>query len=79
MWEFVCQQDRYRRTFKTASRTEGLEGIVALLEGYDALQLLRLCITDKFTWGDKIKQMKARLIWKYVEIYMSTVQIQSDI
>ena len=36
MWEFICQQNKYRQTYKTASRPRGLYGIVALLDGYDA-------------------------------------------
>ena len=43
MWEFICQQNIYTQTFKTASRPGGLEGIVALLDSYDASQLLRFC------------------------------------
>ena len=31
----------YRRTYKTASLATGLDIIVALLDGYDASQLLR--------------------------------------
>ena len=77
MWEFLFQQNIYRRTYKPASRPVGLEGVVALIDGYDTLKLLRFCNTDKFTWGDKIKQMTVRLIWKYVGIYMSTEHIQT--
>ena len=36
MWEFTCQQNIYRQTYKTAPRPVGLEGVVALLGGYDA-------------------------------------------
>ena len=36
MREFICPQDIYRRTLKWASRPTGLDGIVALLDGYDA-------------------------------------------
>ena len=35
MWEFICQQNIYRRTYMTASPPIGLEGIVDLLDGYD--------------------------------------------
>ena len=36
MWEFIGQQNIYRATYKTASRPFGLDGIEALLDGYDA-------------------------------------------
>ena len=36
MWEFIYQQNMYRRTYKTASRPPGLDGIVVLVDGYDA-------------------------------------------
>ena len=36
MWEFICQQNIYRRTYKWASQPAGLEGIVVDLDGYDA-------------------------------------------
>ena len=45
---FVSQQNIYRQTYKTAYRPPGLDGIVALLDGYDASQLLRFCNTVKF-------------------------------
>ena len=35
--EFICQQHMYKRTYKTASGPVGLEGIVALLDGYALL------------------------------------------
>ena len=35
MWEFICQQNVYRRTNKTDFRNVGLEGIEALLDVYD--------------------------------------------
>ena len=47
MWEFICQHDINRRTYKRASRPTGLHGIVALLDGYDASQRLRYCNTVK--------------------------------
>ena len=72
MWEFVCQHDIYRPTYQTASRPTGLDGIVALLDGYDASQRSRYCITYKFISRCNRKQMKARLILKYVEIDMTT-------
>ena len=62
-----------------ASRPIAWVGIAALPDGYDASQLLRFCNTVKFIWSGKLKQMKAKLIWKYVGIYMSTKQIQTDI
>ena len=79
MWEFICQQNIYTQTFKTASRPGGLEGIVALLDSYDASQLLRFCNMVKIIWIVKIKQMKAGLIRKYVQIYKSPNHIQTDI
>ena len=36
MWEFIFQHDIYRRTYKWGSRPTGLDGIVAVLDGYDA-------------------------------------------
>ena len=36
MWEFICQQNIYRRTYEWAFQPAGLEGIVVDLEGYDA-------------------------------------------
>ena len=47
MWEFITQQNIYRRSYKTASRPPGLEGIVDPLDGYDASEWLRFCKTDK--------------------------------
>ena len=72
MWEFICQNDIHRRTYKTESRPTGSDGIVALLDCYDASQWSRYCITDKFISRCNRKQMKARLILKYVEIDMTT-------
>ena len=34
--EFMCQQNMYKRTYKPASRPAAIDGIVALLDGYDA-------------------------------------------
>ena len=62
MWEFICQHDINNRIFKGASRPIGLDGIVALLGGYDASQWLRYCNTVKLISSGKIKQMKAGLI-----------------
>ena len=36
MWEIICQQNVYTRTYKAASRPTGFDGIVAPLDGYDA-------------------------------------------
>ena len=36
MWEFIAKQNIYRRTYKTASRPLGLDGIVVLDDGNDA-------------------------------------------
>ena len=36
MWELICQQNIYQRTYKRASQPAGLEGIVGDLDGYDA-------------------------------------------
>ena len=77
MWKFISQQNIYRRSYKTASRPPGIAGIVARLDGYDASDLLGFCKTVKLIWSGKINQMLARLIWKYVEIYMSTEHIET--
>ena len=79
MLVFIRQQNIYRRSYETASPPVVLEGIVALLDGYDASSLLRLWNTVKFSWSDKVKQMKAMIFCKYVEIYMSTEYIQPEI
>ena len=52
----------YRRTYMTASRPTGLDGIVDLFDGCDASQWLRYCNTVKLISSGKIKQMKARFI-----------------
>ena len=36
MWELICQQNIYRRTYKRASQPAGLKGIVVDPDGYDA-------------------------------------------
>ena len=36
MWEFICLQNVYWWTYKTASRPTGLDGIGVFLDGYDA-------------------------------------------
>ena len=64
---------------KTAQRPVRLEGTVALLDGFDASQLLRNCNTVIFLWNGKVKQLNASLIWKYVGICMSKKHIQTDI
>ena len=46
----------------TASQTTGLDGIVALLDGYDGSLWLRFCNMVKFIKSFKIKQMRAMLI-----------------
>ena len=79
MCEFICQHITYRRTNKTASLPTGLDGIVVLLDGYEASLLLRYCNTVKLIWSGKIKQKNARLIWKYVGYYRSTKHIQTDV
>ena len=56
---------------KTAPRPVVLEGTVALLDGFDASQLLRNCNTVIFIWSGKLKQLKARLMSKYVGICIS--------
>ena len=48
MWELICQQNIYRRTYKRATQHAGLEGIVADLGGYDASERLRYCETVKY-------------------------------
>ena len=75
----MCQQNISRRTYKTASRPVGLEGIVVPHDGYNASYWFRFCITVKLVWSVKIKQMKARLIWKYEGIYLSTKHLQTDV
>ena len=35
-WEFICQHNEYRWIYKTASRPTGLDGLVVLLDGYEA-------------------------------------------
>ena len=37
MRKFISQQIIYRRSYKTAFRPPGLDGMVAVLDGYDAL------------------------------------------
>ena len=51
-----------KRTYKTASRPSGGDGIVVLLDDCDDSLLLRYCSTVKLTISGKVKQMKARLI-----------------
>ena len=79
MWYIICHQYMYRLTYNTASRASGWDGIVVLLDGYEASQMLGHCNTFKFIWSGVIKQMKVRLIWKYVGYYMSTRQVMSDV
>ena len=81
IWEYVqiYMSTNHIQTYKTASLPPGLGGVVVLTDGYDASQLLRFCNNIKFIWIGKIIQMKARLIWKYVQIYMSTNHMQTDI
>ena len=79
MSKFISQQIIYRQTYKTASRPPGLNGIVSLLDGYDASKLLRLCNTVKFISNVKVKQTNAKLNWKYGGIYMSTKHTQTDL
>ena len=62
MWEFICHQNLYSLTYKKASRTTALDGIVVLLDGYDASYWLRSCNKVKFILNGKMKQIKARLI-----------------
>ena len=72
MWNNVgsyCQKNKFRRTYKTASRPTGWDGSVGHLDGYDASQWLRDGNTVKLIGSGKIKQMKEKLIWKYVESY----------
>ena len=62
----------YRRTYKTASGPTGWDGIVVLLDGYDASWWLSFSNTVKLIWSRKVKQMKASLIWKYALYYMAS-------
>ena len=41
MWEFICLHEIHRRTYKRESQPTGLDGIVALLDGYDCSSWLR--------------------------------------
>ena len=50
------------RQIQTASLPNGTDGIVVLLDGYDAPLWLRYCNTVKMISSCKMKQMKARLI-----------------
>ena len=36
MWDMICQINLFRRTFKTASRLTGGDGILVLLDGYNS-------------------------------------------
>ena len=36
MWEFICQQNIYRRTYKIATLPTGLDGVLVRLERFDA-------------------------------------------
>ena len=69
---FICQQNINGKTKKTASLPTGLDGTVVLVDGYNAPKCLRYCHTVKIILSGKIKLVKARIIWKYVGIYMST-------
>ena len=50
----------YRRPYKTATQPTGLDGIVIVIDGYDASERLTYCNTVNLIRCDKIKQMKAR-------------------
>ena len=69
----------YRQTYKWASQPAGFAGILLDLDGYDAEYRLRYCNTVKHIWSGKIKQVKARQVWKYVGTDMSTKHIETDI
>ena len=56
MWDMISLPNVYKRTYRMAWRPTGRNGIVVLLDGYDASLWLRYCSAVK------IKQMKARLI-----------------
>ena len=45
MWELISQQNIYRRTYKKASQPTGLDGMVVVIDGYDASDRLRYCNT----------------------------------
>ena len=75
---FICDRIVYRHRNKTASRPTSLNGIVVLLDGYDASLWLRYCNTVKIIWSCKVKQTKTRLTWKYVGYYMSTKHVQKE-
>ena len=69
---YVIKTLQYRLSYKKASRPTGLDGIVVLLNGYDPSLCLWYWYKVKLILSGKIKQMKARLIWKYVGIDMTT-------
>ena len=49
----------YKKKYETASQRAGLDGIVVVIDGYDASQRLRCCNAFKLILSCKIKQMKA--------------------
>ena len=70
MWEFTCQQNIYRLTYKDGSRPICWNDSVVHLDGYDASKWLRYCITVKLIWTAKTKQMKVWIISKHVGYFM---------
>ena len=79
MLDIICQLYENRRTYKMASRATGGDGIAVLLYGFDVSWWLRYCNAVKLILTSSIKQMWARLIWKYVGYCMSTKHIKTDI
>ena len=75
MWDTIRQQSIYWQTYNSAFRSFGWDGSVVLLDGYKATCGIRYSHTVTLIRSGKIKQMKARLIWKFVEYYMSTKHI----
>ena len=58
MSDIKCQHNVFRRTYKTASRPTGCNGIVVLLDDYGASKYLSYCNRFKFVWRGEIKLMK---------------------
>ena len=57
MCDIKCQHYVFRRTYKTASRPTGCNGIVVLLDDYGASKYLSYCNRFKFVWRGEIKLM----------------------
>ena len=62
MWDNICLQNICRRTYTSASRPTGLDGMVVLIDGYDDSYGLIYSNTVTLISRGKIKQLKANLI-----------------